>query len=164
VARLLTLTELSRVAARALAAGSAPQPASVGLILTDDRELAGLNAEHMEVDGPTDVLSFPLLPIDAFPAHEGGPPGAARRDRRPADFPLPPRVRVHLGDIVLSVERAVAQADTGHGGWTGDIAWPPADELRLLVSHGVLHLCGWDHADPNEQAAMRRLEASLLAG
>ena len=38
----------------------------------------------------------------------------------------------------------------------------PADELRLLVMHGALHLCGWDHADPEEEAAMRTLERRLL--
>ena len=41
--------------------------------------------------------------------------------------------------------------------------WSPADELRLLVTHGTLHLCGWDHADPVEEAAMRALEEELLS-
>ncbi len=78
------------------------------------------------------------------------------------DFPLPPRARLHLGDIVVSVERAVDQAHGGRGGWTGDVRWSPADELRLLVTHGALHVCGWDHAEPVEEAAMRELEARLL--
>jgi probable rRNA maturation factor len=71
-------------------------------------------------------------------------------------------VRTHLGDIVVSVERAVEQAQTGRGGWTSDRRWAPADELRLLVTHGTLHVCGWDHAEPAEEAAMRALEAELL--
>jgi rRNA maturation RNase YbeY len=63
---------------------------------------------------------------------------------------------------VVSVERAVEQATTGRGGQTGDVRWSPADELRLLVAHGGLHLCGWDHAKPAEEAAMRALETAIL--
>jgi len=77
---------------------------------------------------------------------------------------LPPGRRVHLGEIVLSVERAIEQAAAGRGGQTGDVRWSPADELRLLVTHGALHLCGWDHAVPVEETAMRALESSLLQG
>jgi probable rRNA maturation factor len=63
---------------------------------------------------------------------------------------------------VVSVERAIEQAETGRGGQAGDVRWSPADELRLLVVHGGLHLCGWDHAEPAEEAAMRALERELL--
>jgi probable rRNA maturation factor len=63
----------------------------------------------------------------------------------------------------VSVERAAAQAAEGHGGQTGDVHWSAATELRLLVTHGALHLCGWDHADPAEESAMRALENRLLA-
>ena len=55
------------------------------------------------------------------------------------------------------------QAAAGRGGQTGDVQWSAADELRLLVTHGALHLCGWDHAEPVEEAAMRALERELLA-
>jgi probable rRNA maturation factor len=150
---------LARVVATALEAAGAPAPASIGLILTDDQELAGLNATHMGVDGPTDVLSFPLLPPEVFPAHAGRRPAVATAPW----FALPPGRRLHLGDIVVSVERAVEQAESGRGGHTGDIRWSAADELRLLVTHGVLHVCGWDHAEPEEETAMRSLERRLLA-
>jgi probable rRNA maturation factor len=150
---------LARVVATALEAAGAPAPASIGLILADDRELAGLNATHMGVDGATDVLSFPLVPPDVFPAHTGGRHAAATTPW----FALPPGRRLHLGDIVVSVERAVEQAESGRGGHTGDVLWSAADELRLLVTHGVLHVCGWDHAEPEEEAAMRSLERRLLA-
>jgi probable rRNA maturation factor len=144
---------LARTAAAALDSVDAPAPASIGLVLSDDTELARLNATHMGVDGPTDVLSFPLLPPSAFGS------GA----RAPA-IPRPPGTRIHLGDIVVSVERAVEQAATGRGGQTGDVRWSAADELRLLVTHGVLHICGWDHATPGEEAAMRAVEQRLLGG
>ncbi len=143
---------LARAIAAALDAVGAPSPASVGLILSDDAELASLNATHMGHDGPTDVLSFPLLPPEAFA------PGASS-----PDVPRPPGSRLHLGDIVVSVERAVEQATAGRGGQTGDVRWSAADELRLLVTHGTLHLCGWDHAEPEDEAAMRAMEARLLA-
>ncbi len=153
VARLLSDAELARTICRALEAAGAPRPASVALNLADDRRLAALNATHMGESGPTDVLSFPLLPPEAF---GGGRRVVAR------GFPLPPGARQSLGDIVVSVERAIEQAHAGRGGQTGDVAWSPADELRLLVTHGTLHLCGWDHAEPEDEALMRALERRLL--
>ena len=139
----LSGAELARVVAAALDAVDADGPASIGLILSDDAELATLNAAHLGVAGPTDVLSFPLEPN--------------------LGFALPPGARPHLGDIVVSVERAAAQAMAGRGGQSGDVRWSPADELRLLVTHGVLHICGLDHAEPAEEAAMRALERRLLS-
>jgi probable rRNA maturation factor len=139
----LSGAELARVVAAALNAVDADGPASIGLILSDDAELAALNAAHLGVAGPTDVLSFPLEPN--------------------LGFALPPGARPHLGDIVVSVERAAAQAMAGRGGQSGDVRWSPADELRLLVTHGVLHICGLDHAEPAEEAAMRGLERRLLS-
>ncbi len=150
---------LARVVAETLEAASAPAPASIGLVLTDDAELAGLNATHMGKDGPTDVLSFPLVPPARFPPQPGG--GSPATPALP--FALPPGRRLHLGDIVVSVERAVEQAESGRGGHDGDLRWSAADELRLLVTHGVLHVCGWDHAELEEEAAMRALERRLLS-
>jgi probable rRNA maturation factor len=135
---------LARAIGAALDEVRAPAPASIGLILTDDAELATLNAEHMGHAGPTDVLSFPLDPSPAFP--------------------LPPGRRPHLGDIVVSVERAIEQAQSGRGGQTGDVHWSPGDELRLLVTHAALHICGWDHATAADERAMRALEQRLLDG
>ena len=159
--RRLLRPEIAAAVGSAIRAAGAPPHATVDLVLADDSVLAALNAAHMGVAGPTDVLSFPLLPPDAFPAHEGGAPPVSPAG--PA-FVLPPRARVQLGEIVVSVERAVSQAEQGRGGQAGDRRWAPADEVLLLVTHGALHLCGWDHADPVEEAAMRRLERALLAG
>ena len=164
-----SMARLSRMVAAALDAAGAPAPASIGLILTDDTELAGLNATHMGKDGPTDVLSFPLLQPGAFPPHPGAPgPGTTgmtgTQAASPAEaFPLLPGRRQHLGDIVISVQRAVEQATAGRGGQTGNVRWAAMDELRLLAVHGTLHICGWDHAEPEEEAAMRALEQRLLS-
>jgi probable rRNA maturation factor len=141
---------LARQVQRALFASGAPQPGSVTVVLTDDDELADLNREHMGVDGPTDVLSFPMLPADVFPRGRRGP-RAVKGARR-----------THIGDIAISVDRATEQAEQGRGGQTGDVRWSAAAELRLLVTHGTLHLCGWDHAQPAEEAEMRALEQRLL--
>jgi probable rRNA maturation factor len=159
---LLPDAELATILRAALAAAGAPPDATVWLALSDDAELAELNAAHMGKDGPTDVLSFPLLPPAAYPAHPGQDPSLREAAAAGPAFALPPGEVVHLGDIIVSVERAIDQAAEGRGGQTGDVAWQPADELRLLVTHGALHLCGWDHAEPQEEAAMRALERRLL--
>jgi probable rRNA maturation factor len=167
VARPLPVSraELAHRAAAALAVAGAPPRTSLGLILSDDHELAELNRQHMGHDGPTDVLSFPLLPPAAFAPHEGQDPDIHRLGASlppEQQFRLPPGQRAHLGDVVVSVERAVEQAGEGRGGQTGDVAWSAGDELRLLVVHGTLHICGWDHADVDERDAMRALEGALL--
>jgi probable rRNA maturation factor len=164
VPRILSGAAVARTVAAALAATGAPRPTSLTIVLTDDAELAELNQAHLGHEGPTDVLSFPLLPPAAFPSHDGE--RATRRDGAAvaagAAFILPPRARPHLGDIAISVERAIAQASEGRGGQTGDVGWDAASELRLLLTHGALHVCGWDHAEPVEEAAMRALERRLL--
>jgi probable rRNA maturation factor len=109
----------------------------------------------------TDVLSFPLLPPAAFAAHPGQESVADPAEAGPG-FVLPPGELQHLGEVVVSVARAATQAESGRGGQTGDVRWSAADELRLLAIHGTLHLCGWDHARPEEEAAMRALERRLL--
>ncbi len=147
VRTLLPASDIARTVVAALEAAMAPTPGSVTVVLSDDQELADLNREHMGHEGPTDVLSFPMLPPEAFPS--------IATDR-------PSSRRTHIGDIAISVERAVEQAVEGRGGQTGDVRWSTADELRLLVTHGTLHLCGMDHAKPAEEAEMRALERRLL--
>ncbi len=162
IPRSLSVAALTRALVAGLRAGQAPIPARIGLTLTDDAEITHLNQQHMGHEGPTDVLSFPLLDPGAFPLHDGQDP-AVRLGSGPV-FALPPGLRLDLGDIVVSVERAIDQAERGRGGQTGDVRWSPADELRLLVTHGALHICGWDHALPAEEAALRALEGRLLSG
>lgn len=153
---------LARAVVRVLEAAGAPTPASVTLVLTDDAELHDLNRAHLGRDEPTDVLSFPMLPPEAFP-DQPGRPARASRPARPPQAGAATGERTHVGDIAISVERAIDQAEAGRGGQTGDVRWSPADELRLLATHGTLHLCGWDHAEPGEELAMRELEQRLLA-
>jgi probable rRNA maturation factor len=167
VPQLVSRNRLALAVRAALEAAGAPGPASIAVILSADCELAELNAVHMNAAGATDVLSFPFFPPEAYPAHERG--GSGNRDPWVAAallqaFALPPGLRAHLGDLIVSVERAAAQAVQGRGGQTGDIHWTAAEELLLLAVHGTLHICGWDHAEPVEEAAMRAMERRVLAG
>jgi probable rRNA maturation factor len=106
---------------------------SLGLRFTDDASIAALNSTWRQKTGPTDVLSFAAL--DDAGAWLDGP-------------------SVELGDIVVSLETARRQAqEQGHS---------LRRELRWLVSHGLLHLLGWDHPDDDSLAAMLALQERLL--
>jgi probable rRNA maturation factor len=105
------------------------------LAFVDEADMAELNAEHMGEQHATDVLSFPL---DAV-----GGTGPA-----PADAP------VLLGDVVICPAVAAAQASSHAGTYD--------DEVALLVVHGVLHVLGHDHAEPEETARMHQRERVLL--
>jgi probable rRNA maturation factor len=110
---------------------------SVDVRVTDDAGIHALNRAHRGVDRPTDVLSFPLQNAAEAPA--GG-----------AGFVLPPGAVTHLGDIVLSWPRAVAQAaEYGH---------VVEREAAYLAVHGVLHLLGYDHEVPADAQVMRAHE------
>lgn len=115
----------------------------LGLRFVDAGAMAELNLAHMGAAGPTDVLAFPI---------DGGHGGA------PASGPT-----VLLGDVVVCPEYAArangGPAASGDPRPTGD----PADELALLVVHGVLHVLGYDHAHEAEAAAMQTREQQLLA-
>jgi probable rRNA maturation factor len=152
---VLPATAFARAVAAALEAAGAPSPGSVTVVQTDDAELTDLNRAYMGLDDPTDVLSFPMLEPAEFRR-------TARGKRAKGQASASRERRTHIGDIAISVERAREQAAEGRGGQTGDVRWSVADELRLLVTHGTLHLCGWDHAEPSEGAAMRELERRLL--
>jgi probable rRNA maturation factor len=122
----------------------------MSLMFVDEQTIAELNIRFLGGDGPTDVLAFPMdeeLPPGGRQPDQGGRgPGA------PTDGGDPPAL---LGDVVVCPAIASRQA-AEHG-------VPPDDELALLVVHGVLHLLDYDHAEPEETAAMRRREQELLA-
>lgn len=106
------------------------------LTFVDVDEIAALNAEHLGRDGATDVLSFPL---DADLENSDLPSGWGP---------------VLLGDVVICPAVAAAAAPT-HAGTVDD-------ELALLVVHGILHVLGHDHAEPDETQVMRARERELL--
>jgi probable rRNA maturation factor len=114
--------------------------AELSILLVDVEYMTELNHRWMGSDGPTDVLAFPMDEgsIDHGPQEgNGGEPAL-------------------LGDIVLCPEVAAKQAATaGHSA---------GEELHLLTVHGVLHILGYDHAEPEEEREMFGLQARLLAG
>ena len=112
--------------------------AELSILLVDVDYMTELNRQWMDGDGPTDVLAFPMDEgsVDHGPSEAAGGEPAL------------------LGDIVLCPEVAAKQAATaGHG---------TMDELALLTVHGTLHLLGYDHAEPDEEAEMFGLQARLL--
>jgi len=150
----ITSTELSELVARALRRAGAPANGEAVLTLVDDVTIAKLNATHMGKRGPTDVLSFPLIDPRDFPARASARSASTRQRGVAAQLPI--------GDIVISVDRAIEQARDGRGGTDGATKHSVADEVRLLAVHGALHLCGWDHATPASQAAMWREQTIIL--
>lgn len=109
----------------------------VSLLLTDDREIRSLNSAYRGKDRATNVLSFPGLDlIDGQ-----------------ADM-TPQQGQVMLGDIVMSVDRSMAEA--------GELEKAPVDHVAHLLVHGTLHLLGFDHDDDDRAETMERLEASIL--
>lgn len=114
--------------------GEGASPSEVSLHLTDDGEIERLNSAYRGVEQPTDVLSFPLEGEDVV-----------------APFGDAPRL---LGDIIVSVERAAAQAEEyGHSF---------ERELAFLAVHGTLHLLGYDHEHEDERRVMREREEAIL--
>lgn len=118
-------------------------PVVLTITLVDDEEIRQINQQHRGIDKATDVLSFPLIDADEADSDDSGA------------FTLPPGVPRELGDVIVSYPRAVAQAEEyGHA---------VERELAYLIVHGVLHIMGHDHEEPDEQAIMRaREEAALL--
>ena len=127
------LARLGELARSVLVGEAVAGPSELTLTMVDEATIAALNAEWMGEDGATDVLSWPL-DAGETPA-PGGPP-------------------VLLGDVVVCP--AVAHRYAASNGRT------TADELALLVVHGVLHVLGWDHVDDDEAAAMRQREHDHL--
>ena len=104
--------------------------------IVDEATIAQLNEQWMEKEGPTDVLAFPMDELR---------PGLVNEE---------PEEGV-LGDLVLCPAVAERQAvEAGH---------PSKDEVELLTVHGILHLLGYDHAEPEEHAEMFGLQDELLA-
>jgi probable rRNA maturation factor len=123
--------------------------AELSLLFVGEPVMAELNKRYMDKDGPTDVLAFPIDdPIDSGRWPDSGSTGP---DREPPELSELPML---LGDVVVCPSVAARQAPEHAGSFD--------DELALLVVHGVLHVLGMDHAEPEEAAAMQARERELL--
>ena len=120
--------------------------AELSVLLVDTPTIADLHQRWLGEEGPTDVLAFPMDEL------RPPPPGSDRSDRsRAADPDSEPTV---LGDVILCPEVATEQAR--------EAKRPVTEELELLCTHGILHLLGFDHAEPDEKATMFGLQDRLL--
>jgi len=130
--------KISSVVQSVLEGENLAQPVEVSLVFTSNDAIQKLNATYRGINAPTDVLSFP----------QGVSDGAT-------EFVLPPGQPVHLGDVVVSVEKAREQArEYGHS---------ISRELSYLTAHGVLHLLGYDHETEEDRRVMRAKEEAALA-
>jgi probable rRNA maturation factor len=130
---------LASVARFALDAMRVNPAAELSILVVTEEVMSELHERWMDEPGPTDVLSFPMDEL-------------AEESRRPDAPDTGPAL---LGDIVLCPDFAKAQArKAGH---------TLADEMHLLTVHGVLHLLGYDHAEPEEEREMFGLQARLLS-
>ena len=119
---------IEQAATAVLKIGGAPANADLSIVLTTDLHLQQLNQQFLGTDAPTDVLAFPAGDVD------------------------PDTDRPYLGDVIISVQRAQAQA----------LDHPLEDELRLLVVHGVLHLLGHDHTEEGQKTIMWGVQREVL--
>jgi probable rRNA maturation factor len=144
------LDRWARLAEQVLEAEGVRGNTELSLLFIDRDDMAELNEEYLGKAEATDVLAFPIdaheIDVDSGPGPEKR--GPDRPDPDPAEQPL------LLGDVVVCPEVAAEQA-TDHTGTLDD-------ELALLVVHGVLHVLGHDHAEPEETARMRSRERELL--
>lgn len=124
--------------------------AELSLLFISEAEITELNHDYMGKDGPTDVLAFPIDASEAEMVLHNQPlnRGPDRSPPDPGDMPL------LLGDVVICPAVAAKQAPE-HAGTLDD-------ELALLVVHGILHVLGHDHDEPEATAVMRARELALL--
>jgi probable rRNA maturation factor len=111
------------------------RPGEVTVVITTDETVANLNQQYRETEGPTDVLSFPA------------------QDSTPG-FVSAPEMASYLGDIIIALPLTERQAAA--------LNRPLSAELRLLAVHGTLHLLGYDHAEPTEEAEMWSRQDAIL--
>lgn len=135
------------VARAVLEAEGCPWQAQVNVLLTDNEGIREYNRQYRQIDRETDVLSFPNLEFDR--------PGEFRISQgHEADYFDPDSGELILGDIILSADRIAAQAEEyGHS---------LRRELAFLVAHSMLHLCGYDHMEPEDMAVMEHKQEQIL--
>lgn len=137
---------IRRVIEAALDFEGCPYEAEVSVLLTDDEGIHEINRENREVDAATDVLSFPMAD---YPA-----PGDFSRMEEDMDLFHPETGELLLGDIVISLDHVVHQAEEyGHS---------RERELAFLTAHSMFHLMGYDHMEEEERRVMEARQRDLL--
>lgn len=124
-----------------------PYEAEVCLLLTHDGQIREMNREHRGIDRATDVLSFPLLEFER-------PGDLSGISEETGNAFHPETGELMLGDIVISVDRVLAQAEEyGHS---------PKREYAFLIAHSMLHLFGYDHMEEEERRIMEERQRRIM--
>ncbi len=133
-----------------LLAESFPVPCQVSLLLAGEEEVRGLNSRFRGINKTTDVLSFPNIP---FPS--AGEYSLLKKKASAMQYCDPDSGLCCLGDVVISVPRCYSQAELyGHS---------VRREFSFLLAQSMLHLLGYDHEDPSEEAVMIRKQEEILS-
>ena len=136
----------SEVAEHILETENCPYDVCVNLVITDNEEIKRVNTEFRSIGAPTDVLSFPMLEYET--------PGDFSHFESEEDCFDPETGELLLGDIVISKEKVIAQAEEyGHS---------VKREYAFLIAHSVLHLSGYDHMEEEERIEMETLQREIL--
>lgn len=138
-----------QVAEAVLDAESCPYEVQINVLLTDNKTIRDFNRDNRGIDRETDVLSFPNIEFEKEGAFEIA-------EEEVADCFDPDSGELILGDIIISVDKVKEQAESyGHS---------TKREFAFLVAHSMLHLCGYDHMEPEEAEVMERKQEELLTG
>ena len=123
-----------------------PYESQVCLVLTDNETIHKTNLEYRQIDRATDVLSFPMLEYET--------PGDFSFVEEEAEAFNPESGELMLGDIVISKEKVLAQAEAyGHS---------PKREFAFLIAHSMLHLFGYDHMEEEERLVMEERQREIM--
>ncbi len=124
-----------------------PYESEVNLTLTDNDGIHEINKMYRQIDRPTDVLSFPMLSYEA-------PGDFSKLEDDYDDNFNPDTGEIMLGDIVISVDKVLEQAESyGH---------TSRREYAFLIVHSMLHLFGYDHMTPEEAVQMEAKQRQIL--
>lgn len=125
-----------------------PYEAELNLLLTMNEEIRDMNREFRDIDRATDVLSFPMVEFQT--------PGDFSFLENEEEYFDPETGELLLGDIVISKEKVLSQAEEyGHS---------KEREFAFLITHSMLHLCGYDHMEDDERVHMEDLQSRILEG
>ncbi len=123
-----------------------PYETEVNLLLTMNDEIHEMNRQFRGIDRPTDVLSFPMVDYEE--------PGKFDFLEEAMEYFNPETGELMLGDIVISKEKVIAQAEEyGHS---------TQREYAFLIAHSMLHLFGYDHMEEDERAVMEQKQKEIL--
>ena len=138
---------ISKVVERSLDREKCPYEVELNVILTGNQEIKEINKEYRNIDAPTDVLSFPMIDYET-------PSDFVGLEEEADNYFNPETGELLLGDIIISVEKVMEQAEQyGHS---------LKRELAFLTAHSMMHLFGYDHMEEEERIIMEEKQKNVL--